>query len=174
MTLHTYRHPTEARNFFAPDSEPVVDAQLPVVDIQGMSDYWRPHPRLRQLDALTALKAVPRNGSSPDGNANYFGDDFRNAYVPGTPLTGTGQSVGLLEFDGFYANDIAAYAQAAGSGRANIVIQTVLLDSYNGVPTTGKNSGNGEVSLDIELAMALALRSGENRSLRGGTKRVAK
>jgi hypothetical protein len=31
-----------------------------------------------------------------------------------------------------------------------------LLDGYNGVPTTGANSGNPEVSLDIEMAMAMA------------------
>ena len=66
------------------------------------------------------------------------------------------KSVGLLEFDGFYSSDIAAYAAAAGNGRTNIVIQTVLLDGYDGVPTTGANSGNGEVSLDIEMAMAMA------------------
>ena len=64
--------------------------------------------------------------------------------------------VGLLEFDGFYSNDIAAYATAAGNGRTNIVIQTVLLDGYDGVPTIGTNSGNGEVALDIEMAMAMA------------------
>ena len=31
-----------------------------------------------------------------------------------------------------------------------------MLDGFNGVPTTGANSGNGEVSLDIEMAMAMA------------------
>ena len=71
-------------------------------------------------------------------------------------LTGTGQMVGLVEFDGFYSSDIAAYAAAAGNGRTSIVIQTVLLDGYNGVPTTGSDSGNPEVSLDIEMAMAMA------------------
>jgi hypothetical protein len=71
-------------------------------------------------------------------------------------LTGEGQMVGLLEFDGFYSNDIVAYATAAGNGRTGIVIQTVLLDGYNGVPTTGPNSGNDEVSLDIEMAMSIA------------------
>ena len=76
--------------------------------------------------------------------------------MPGTTLTGAGQMVGLLQFDGYYANDIAAYARAAGGGRTNIVIQTVLLDGYNGMPTTGANSGNGEVSLDIEMAMSMA------------------
>jgi subtilase family serine protease len=156
LTLRTYRHPTEARDFFAPDTEPTVDAHLPVVDIQGLSDFWRPHPRLHRLDAATAASARPKNGSSPDNQGDYFGNDFRNAYVPGTVLTGAGQMVGLFEFDGYYANDIAAYAKAAGNGRTNIVMQTVLLDGFSGTPTTGADSGNGEVSLDIEMAMDMA------------------
>ena len=156
VTLHTYRHPTEARDFFAPDTEPTVDAALPVADIQGLSDYSKPHPKLHRMEAAVVANAVPQNGSAPDGSGSYFGNDFRNAYVPGTTLTGAGQMVGLLEFDGFYSSDIAAYAAAAGNGRSNIVIQTVLLDGYNGVPTTGANSGNGEVSLDIEMAMSMA------------------
>jgi hypothetical protein len=153
ITLRTYRHPTEAREFFAPATEPTVDAALPVVDIQGLSDYSRPHPKLVKREVANAK---PQNGSAPDGSGSYFGNDFRNAYVPDTTLTGAGQMVGLLEFDGFYSSDIVAYAKAAGNGRTNIVIQTVLLDRYDGVPTIGTNSGNGEVSLDIEMAMAMA------------------
>jgi subtilase family serine protease len=156
VTLRTYRHPTEVRNFFAPDVEPTVDAALPVVDIQGLSDFSRPHPKLHRMDAAAVAKAVTKSGSAPDGSGSYFGNDFRNAYVPGTTLTGAGQMVGLVEFDGFYSKDIAAYATAAGAGRTDIVIQTVLLDGYNGVPTTGANSGNVEVALDIEMAMAMA------------------
>ena len=151
ITLHTYQHPTEGRQFFAPDTEPTVDTGLPVADIEGLSDYSKPHPRLKTMDVS---KLVAKNGSAPDGSGSYFGNDFRNAYTVGTTLTGTGQSVGLLEFDGYYTNDITAYARAAGGGRTNIVIQKVLLDSYNGVP---ENSGaNVEVSLDIEMAMAIA------------------
>lgn len=153
LNLRTFHHPTEKRDFFAPDTEPTVDADLPVTDIQGLSDNVRPRPRVRQQDMGTV---VAQNGSSPDGQGAYIGNDFRNAYVPGTSLTGAGQMVGLVQFDGFYANDIAAYAQAAGGGRTNIVIQTVLLDGYNGIPTTGPNSGNIEVSLDIEMAMSMA------------------
>jgi len=200
LTLRTYRHPTEARDFYAPDAEPRVDAALPVADIQGLSDYWRPHPRLvvhpgvvgkvgrtRQLVGWSAgletcdtadlevrdTKTPPTSsgraarlepavrsrelskfGSAPDGSGSYFGDDFRNAYVPGTTLTGAGQSVGLLEFDGFYTNDIAAYAVAAGNGRTNIAVQMVLVDDFDGTPTGA--SGDGEVSVDIEMAMAMA------------------
>src|SRR2546430_12279093 len=39
-------------------------------------------------------------------NGTYLGNDFRAAYVPGVTLTGAGQSVGLVEFDGFYTSDI--------------------------------------------------------------------
>ena len=155
INLRTYRHPTEARDFYAPDTEPAVEAGLPVVDIQGLSDYVRPHPRFHR-EKLSATRLTARSGSAPDGSGEYFGDDFRNAYAPGITLTGAGQSLGLFEADGFYANDIAAYAAAAGSGRSNIAVQTVLLDGFNGTPTTGANSGNPEVSLDIEMAMAMA------------------
>jgi subtilase family serine protease len=149
VALHSYRHPTEARDFFAPDTEPTVDAALPVADVQGLSDYWRPQPMLIKENTVN----VPNNGSAPDGSGSLFGNDFRNAYMPGTALTGAGQMVGLLEFDGYYPSDIAAYATAAGDGRTGIVTEMVLLDGYNGVPTT---AGNEEVSLDIEMAMAMA------------------
>ena len=155
ISLRTYRHPAEARDFYAPDTEPVVDAALPVVDVQGVSDFSRPHPRLHRLNAAAA-KAVVKSGSAPDGSGSYFGNDFRNAYAPGTALTGAGQTVGLFEADGFYSKDIAAYATAAGNGRTNIVIQAVLLDGFSGVPTPGAYSGSPEVSLDIEMAMAMA------------------
>ncbi|HEX9048159.1 MAG TPA: protease pro-enzyme activation domain-containing protein [Verrucomicrobiae bacterium] len=153
ISLLTYQHPTENRIAFAPNAEPTVDATLPVADVQGLSDFHRPRPKFQKMDTT---HVVPRNGSAPDGSGAYFGNDFRNAYAAGATLTGAGQSVGLLQFDGFYASDIAGYARAAGNGRTNIVIQTILLDGFNGVPTTGPNSGSGEVSLDIEMAMAMA------------------
>ena len=152
VTLRTYHHPTEARDFFAPDTEPSAPADLPVIDVQGLSDFVRLFPKSH---VRRPAMVTPQNGSAPDGSS-YFGDDFRNAYVPGTTLTGAGQMVGLVQFDGFYPNDIAAYATAAGGGRTNIIIQRVLLDGFSGTPTTGANSGNGEVSLDIEMAMAMA------------------
>ena len=146
--LLTYAHPTEQRDFFAPDSDPAVEVSLPVSDISGLNNYTLPHPHVHKLD-LAAASTVPRIGSSPSGA--YLGNDFRNAYVPGTSLNGTGQMVGLLQFDGFYQSDIAAYEAAAGL--PNVPIQTVLLDGYNGQPTS---TGNMEVSLDIEMVLAMA------------------
>lgn len=148
VTLQTYQHPTTARTFYAPDTEPTVAAGLPVADIQGLSDFSRPHPRLKKASATNS----PKNGSGSGGA--YLGNDFRNAYASGTTLTGAGQAVGLLQFDGYYPSDIAAYARAAGNGRTNIVIQPVLLDDFNGLPSG--NGGDDEVALDIEMAMAMA------------------
>ena len=120
-----------------------------MADIEGLSDLYKPHPKIKRANTAT-----PRSGTGAGGG--FLGDDFRNAYASGTSLTGAGQMVGLLQFDGYYASDIAAYATAAGGGRANIVVQPVLLDGFSGVPTTGANSGSDEVSLDIEMAMAMA------------------
>ncbi|MEI8288467.1 MAG: protease pro-enzyme activation domain-containing protein [Verrucomicrobiota bacterium] len=152
IKLNKFRHPTEARDFFAPDAEPTVEAALPVVDVQGLSDYSRPHAQNHRIYAASA-SVMPQGGSGSGGA--YLGDDFRNAYAPGTTLTGAGQQVGLLQFDGYYPSDIAAYAAAAGGGRTNIVMQTVLIGGFNGLPGNVTN-GNEEVSLDIEMAMAMA------------------
>ncbi len=150
LTLRTYRHPTEARDFFAPDTEPTVDAALRVTRVSGLNNFSTPHSRRSKRHEQ---HGTSRNGSSPDGNGAVFGDDFRNAYAQGSTLTGAGQSVGLFEWDGSYSNAVAAYAKAAGGGRTNIVVQYVLIQGFNGKPTTG---GEPEVDMDIEMAMALA------------------
>ena len=115
VTLHTYQHPTEARQFFAPDTEPVVAADLPVADLQGLSDFPRPHPKVKKMDQA---RAVAKGGSAPDGSGNYFGDDFRNAYAAGTALTGAGQMVGVLEFDGYYAATFPTTRRRRAAGGA--------------------------------------------------------
>ena len=145
VRLNTYRHPREPRHFFAPDAEPTVESGLPIQDVSGLSDYARPHPCLHfQKQA----GATPQAGSAPGGG--YLGGDFRQAYVPGTPLTGNAQTVGLFQLDGYDPNDIAAYASLAGM--TNVPLQNVLLDGFDGTP----GGYNDEVCLDIEMAMSMA------------------
>ncbi len=147
VKLKKYSHPTEAREFFAPENEPIISANLPVADVTGLNNFKTPHPKsVRQKSDF--MPAVPHGGSGPGGA--YFGGDFRNAYAPDTALTGAGQTVGLLQFDGFYASDIAAFQAAANL--PNIPVQTVLLDGYDGTP----GAANDEVALDIEMAMSMA------------------
>ena len=152
LKLRTYQHPVEAREFYAPDTEPSVAAVLPVADISGLNNYTLPHPKWVRRDVAQSTRAVPRSGSAPGGG--YMGKDFRAAYLPGVTLTGSGQTVGLFQFDGFYQSDITAYQTAAGLPA--VPVQAVLLDGFNGIPTTGANSGNIEVSLDIEMVLSMA------------------
>jgi hypothetical protein len=148
VTLRVYRHPTEAREFYASDVEPSVNLAVPILHISGLDNYSLPHPNLELRPAGAAASAKPNSGSGPSGT--YRGSDFRTAYVPGTSLTGTGQTVGLLQFDGFYASDIATYASQAGL--PSIPVTVVPIDG--GVSTPG--GGDDEVSLDIEMVMSMA------------------
>ena len=150
VTLKTYRHPTENRDFYSPDVEPSVDANIPIADITGLSSYGLPHPKNVKKNSSDATPFGTGSGSG----GTYMGNDFRAAYLPGVTLTGSGQMIGLVQFDGFYASDITSYETAAGLPA--VPLQTVLLDSFSGTPTTGANSGNIEVSLDIEMAASMA------------------
>ena len=102
VNLHVYHHPKETRTFFAPDAEPSLDLQVRVLHISGLDNYSLPHPNSKPSPIEAA--AHPNAGSGPGGSLR--GNDFRTAYVPDTSLRGTGQSVGLLQFDGYYASDI--------------------------------------------------------------------
>lgn len=151
VKMRVFKHPTENRTFYAPTNEPSVPSGLPVLDISGLSDYARPHPNYRILSSPTnSPNGKPAFGAGPGGS--YMGSDFRAAYVPGVTLDGTGQTVGLLQFDGFYMSDTLAYENL--NSLPNVPIQTVLLDGYNGVPTG--NGGEVEVSLDIEMVISMA------------------
>jgi subtilase family serine protease len=148
VTLRVYQHPTEARTFYAPDVEPTVDFAVPILHISGLDNYALPHPNSLLRPASASTNATPNSGSGPGGA--YQGSDFRTAYVPGTSLTGTGQSIGLLQFDGFYASDITTYESQAGL--PNVPLTVVPIDGGVGTP----GSGASEVSLDIEMVISMA------------------
>jgi hypothetical protein len=151
VRLHSYRHPSEPRNFFAPDTEPTVDARLPLLKISGLDDFYRPHPNV--VDSGPVSRRSPQDGTSTNPPGYYLGNDFRQAYVPGTRLTGAGQNVALVEFDNFDPADITNYAEAIGL--TNLPLVTVLpVDGGFGPPSL--TSGEEEVALDIELVMAMA------------------
>ncbi len=71
--------------------------------------------------------------------------------MPHVTLTGTGQSVGLFEMDGYIPSDVTAYE--AQAGLPNVTITNVFLDSIsNNVVGTNYT----EVTLDIDMAIAMA------------------
>jgi hypothetical protein len=146
VTLRTYQHPAEARQFYAPDVEPSVDASLSILDIAGLSDYALLRPASHKMAARPS--ALPASGSQANGY--YMGSDFRNAYAPGVSLNGAGQMVGLFEADSYYASDIANYETLAGL--PNVPLINVPIDGGGGTP----GQWNDEVALDIEMAISMA------------------
>ncbi len=148
VTLRTYSHPSERRTFFAPDTDPSLAFDVPVLTIGGLNNYSLPRPMNLKRPGNASIPSQPLTGSGPGGN--YMGNDFRAAYIPDVTLTGSGQTVGLLEFDGYYASDIASYESQAGLPA--VPLTNVLLNSYDG--SAGQNSD--EVSLDIEMAVSMA------------------
>jgi len=143
VTLGTYHHPTENREFYAPDVEPTVDASLTVQYIQGLDNLFIPKPT-----SVRQSKVQPNDAS---GTAGYLGRDFRNAYVPGVGSTGSGQVVGLVEFDGYTPSDITKYESLAGIS-PDVPVVPILKDGVSN--TAGGN--NDEVCLDIEMETAMA------------------
>jgi len=150
VTLRLYRHPTESRDFYAPDTEPSLDLATPIAHISGLDNLGVPKPAFKKRAANAVASATPSTGSGPSGT--YMGYDFRAAYAPGVSLTGSGQTIGLLEFDGYTASDITYYEDKMGV--PTVSVTNVLLDSFNGTPTNIDDQT--EVSLDIEMDIAMA------------------
>ncbi|MGD0614039.1 MAG: protease pro-enzyme activation domain-containing protein [Verrucomicrobiota bacterium] len=154
LNLRVYRHPTEGRAFFAPDAEPSVDPGVPILDVEGLDDYVIPHPmNLKKIALDRTASGTPNVGTA---GGLYIGYDFRTAYVPGVSLIGSGQSVGLFELDGYYASDITTYESQAGLTN-DVPLQNIYLDGVSGTPGySGAPNADAEVSLDIEMAIAMA------------------
>jgi len=151
MHLLTYHHPAEKRDFFAPDTEPLLDAPVRVLDINGLDNYASPASYVRVDTNFSA----PYGGPAPPGGSGiaglYSGYDFRDAYLPNVTLTGSGQTIGLFEMDGYNVSDITAYEQQAGL--PNVALTNVFLDSISN-NVAGPNAL--EVTLDIDMAIAMA------------------
>ncbi len=74
---------------------------MPLLQITGLSNYVLPHPMLRRGPVANVV-----NGSGPAGE--YLPSDMRAAYYGSGPLTGAGQTIGILSFDGYLRKRRAA------------------------------------------------------------------
>jgi hypothetical protein len=146
--MNVFQHPTENRTFYAPDAQPSIDLQTPVLAIGGLHNYTLPQACLHPSSG----SGQPQTGSGTNGT--YLGGDFRAAYAPGVSLNGAGQSVGLLEFDGYNVSDITNYEGLANFSN-NVPLTNVLVDGFAGGPSGG-GLENVEVCLDIEMAISMA------------------
>jgi subtilase family serine protease len=145
VVMNVYQHPTESRTFYSPDREPSLELSVPVWHIAGLNDYSIPHPKMKRAPVG---RAVRKNVGSGPGGA-YLGSDMRAAYYGGTALTGSGQAVGLLEFDGYNPSDVTS----TFSGQSfSVAINNVLVDGAS----AGSDGDDGEQVLDIVQAISMA------------------
>ena len=182
--LHHYQRP-DGSVFRAPDAEPSVDLDVPLLYVSGLDNFVLPHSHytkkttsdlritgtsknnLGVKSEIENKSGVFSNAGGPgsvaltDGTNNYnafIGYDFRNGYGIPSGLTGNGQSLGLFELDGYFNSDIQQYESYINTFNA-MPSPTVPLSfvGIDGFNGSPQFQGpSGETTLDIEMAIAMA------------------
>ena len=161
LRMREFRSPG-GRLFHAPDVEPEFPATLAprIEGVVGLDDAAPPQPCLSRVEGLAgATRAVPAATGTGQGN-QLSPSDIRTMYnLNGIAQDGTGNTIALLELDGYTLADIRAYEDQYGLPHVGML--NVLLDGVSGTPTapTATNplpTGPIEVTIDIDLALALA------------------
>ena len=159
VQIGTYRHPTENRNFFAPDREPTLDLGVPLLKITGLTNINLPHTHALHGTALQQSRATEKaSGSGPSGE--YLPSDIRAAYYGSGSLTGAGQTVAIFYIDGYKTADLTLYYSKTGM-KSSVPVKNVLVNGYSGVCDAGDGSGtstcdDGEQILDIVNVIGMA------------------
>ena len=150
VTMGTYQHPTESRTFFSPDREPTPDLPVALWHIGGLDNYSIPQPALVRLPAGVQPNAT--TGSCPQ--ASFCGSDMRAAYYGGT-LTGSGQSLGLLEFGGTDLADLTTYFKNAKQTN-NVPITLKSVDGASTSCLASAGCDDTEQTIDMTQAIGMA------------------
>ena len=152
VTMGVYQHPTENRTFYAPDREPTLDLETPVLHISGLDNFTLPQPK-NIKPSRASDGGSKATGSGPNGQ--FIGSDMRAAYYGSGPLTGMGQSVGLFEFAGYEMSDVELYFNSLNQP---LNVNNVVPRSVNGVPLDcpPPQCDDFEQALDIEMALSMA------------------
>ncbi len=151
VVMAAYQHPTENRTFFAPDREPTVDLPFALWHISGLDNYSIPHPA--SLHKNLQVKSNVVKGSCP--SAAYCGSDMRAAYYGGTALTGAGQTLGLLEFEGYDIADLNTYF-ANSKQTNNVPVVGVSVGGASLSCLASKGCDDTEQILDMTQAISMA------------------
>lgn len=138
--LSTYKDKTTGRTFYANDSAPTLPSSIAsyVSDVSGLNSHVVRHH--------AAAKVTPHNG--PGGG--YTPAQIKGGYNVSSSFTGTGQRIGLIEFDGFQQSNITSYVSHYALGSPTPTVSKV--DGGSGA----LSDGQVEVELDIEVLNAIA------------------
>ncbi len=150
VSMDVYQHPTEDRTFFAPDREPTVDLPFPLWHVSGLDNYSIPRPA--SLHRNLQAKSNATTGSCPSGS--YCGSDMRAAYYGGA-LTGSGQTLGLLEFAGYDIADLNTYFKNVGQTRT-VTVTGISTDGTSLTCVASQGCDDTEQILDMTQAISMA------------------
>jgi subtilase family serine protease len=162
VQMNLYQHPTESRQYYAPNVEPSIAAGVPIQGVNGLNTFMPPRPmglERQNIRAVTKgefasgaqITRSNQTGSGPDGF--FLGSDMRAAYYGGTALTGAGQAIGLFEFGPYNMSDVQAYFSFI-SQPLNVPIVNELLDGVDGI--CGAGCDDGEEVIDIQQSVSMA------------------
>lgn len=136
----------DGHTFRAPDAGPLLPSGLSgrVTGVIGLDTALHLHSHLHPaLSGRDGIGSGPGGGLSPS--------DIKTAYsLNSVSANGTGQALALFELDGYTRSDITQYE--SNFGLPAVPLQNILVDGVSG----GAGSNADEVTLDIELAQALA------------------
>jgi uncharacterized membrane protein len=177
VRMNDYQHPTEKRTFFSPDREPSLALNVPVAHIAGLNNFSIPRPAVTKASAAQSAASAAAEGSGPGGA--YLSSDMRAAYYGGGSLTGSGQTVGLAQFDGFDIADLVSdldgtaswsaigsdsilltYTPTAGGTSYSIPVNIVLLDGATGAACQNSKVTCGDVEEALDIAQAVGMAPG--------------
>jgi subtilase family serine protease len=150
LTMGVFQHPTESRTFYAPDHEPTLDLPIQLWHISGLDNYSTPRPLFKHR--TVPAKSNATTGSGPD--ASFLGSDMRAAYYQGTALTGSGQSLGLLEYYGTDLADLDTYY--ANVGQTLTITPTLVSTDGTSTSCVYPNCDDTEQTLDMTQALGMA------------------
>lgn len=149
VELHDYQT-TDGRVAFAPSTEPLLQGEGAdhVMAVNGLSNLVR-----RRTHTFKAQAINPNAGSIAD---YMTPSKIRTAYnTSSIASTGSGETLALMELDGYAGSDISAYASYFSISPVP-TLQNVLVSSAGTTPTGAAGADTTEVCLDIEVAMAIA------------------
>jgi kumamolisin len=152
VTMGVYQHPTENRTFYAPDREPTPFLSVPLWHIAGLDNYSIPHPNIVRRNN-SAEKSNATTGSGP--SASFLGSDMRAAYYAGTALTGSGQSLGLLEYAGTDLADLTTYYKNVRQTN-NVPITLLSTDGTSVNCLASEGCDDLEQTIDMTQALGMA------------------
>src|SRR6185503_11823602 len=153
VQLNMYQHPTEKRTFYAPDREPTLDLAVRLWHISGLDNFSIPRSaRSSRPPEQFNATAIATTGSGPSGS--FLGSDMRAAYYGGSALTGSGQTLGLLEYAGVNLADLNTYF--SNIGQTNDV--PISLVSTDGASTScDHSSGCDDTEQILDMTQAIGM-----------------